>query len=122
MTTHNDIADRYIALWNETDPARRQALIAGTFAVEAVYRDPMMQGDGHAGIDAMIAGVQERFAGLRFYRFGDADGHGDRLRFSWTLAPDGGEPIARGTDFATVADGRLSSVTGFFDLLPAAAA
>lgn len=122
MTMHNDLADRYIALWNETDPTRRRTLIAETFAEDASYRDPVMQGDGHAGIDTMIAGVQERFAGHAFSRLGEADGHGDRMRFSWALAPADGAAIVEGTDFATVVDGKLASVTGFFDLLPAEAA
>jgi hypothetical protein len=38
------------------------------------------------------------------------------VRFSWTLAANGGDPVAVGTDFATVAsDGRLSAVTGFLE-------
>lgn len=42
--------------------------------------------------------------------------HHDRLRFSWTLAANEGDPVAIGTDFATVAsDGRLSTVTGFLE-------
>ena len=52
---------------------------------------------------------------------GAVDGHNDRLRFSWALGPEGGEPLARGTDFALLsADGRLRSVTGFLDQMPTA--
>jgi len=38
------------------------------------------------------------------------------VRFSWSLALDGGEPIVRGLDFALVADdGCLRAVTGFLE-------
>jgi hypothetical protein len=119
MTDHSDLIDRYIASWNETDGGRRRGLIAATFSEGASYLDPVMQADGHAGIDALIAGVHARFPGHRFSRTGAVDAHHDRLRFSWALAPEDGEPVVKGTDFAVVtADARLAAVTGFFDLLP----
>jgi hypothetical protein len=81
MSTHTDVIDRYFAIWNETDPARRRRLIAKTWTESANYLDPLMHGDGQAGIDAMIAGVQQRFPGHQFRRTGDIDSHHDRLRF-----------------------------------------
>ena len=46
----------------------------------------------------------------------------DRVRFHWTLAPEGGPTLVAGIDFATLAEGgRLASVTGFFDQVPKAA-
>jgi len=121
MTDHTDLIDQYIAAWNETDDTRRRALVAATFSEDASYLDPVMQGQGHAGIDGMIAGVQARFPGHRFHRSGAVDAHHDHLRFSWELAPTGGEALVKGTDFAVLgADARLATVTGFFDLLPAA--
>jgi hypothetical protein len=120
MTDHSDLIDRYIAAWNATDAGSRRALVAGAFAEDATYLDPLMQGTGHAGIDAMIAGVQSRFPAHEFRRSGKVDAHHDHLRFSWELAPEGGEAFIKGTDFAVLgADARLAAVTGFFDLLPA---
>ena len=51
------------------------------------------------------------------------DLHHDRVRFTWQLHPaGGGEPVATGTDYCTVAeDGRLRHVTGFLEQAPAAA-
>ena len=120
MSDHTDLIDRYLAAWNETDAGRRRDLIAGTFASDVSYLDPVMQGDGHDGIGALIEGVHARFPGHRFSRIGSVDAHHDRVRFSWALAPHGGEALVKGTDFATLAaDARLAAVTGFFDLLPA---
>ena len=71
MDQLTDLIDRYIAVWNETDPAVRRDLIARTWTPTALYRDPVQEGDGRDGIDAMIRTVQERFAGHRFRRTGD---------------------------------------------------
>jgi hypothetical protein len=125
MTDYTDLIDRYIAVWNEADAKRRRDLIAQTWSEAASYVDPAVQGAGHAGIDAMVAGVQQRFPGHRFRRTGAVEAHNDRLRFGWDLAPEGGLPIVTGTDFGVVAaDGRLFAITGFFDrvAIPAPAA
>ena len=53
-SVYTDLIDRYFDAWNEPDVARRRALIDATYASDAAYRDPLMTGDGHAGIDAMI--------------------------------------------------------------------
>lgn len=116
----SETIERYIASWNETNAERRRALIARTFAEAASYVDPMMEGHGHAEIDAMIGGVQERFPGLRFRLAGAVDTHHGNARFSWELVPETGGPVAKGTDFAALAeDGRLRSVTGFLDAVTA---
>ena len=117
MTDITTIVDGYIAAWNETDPDRRRALVADTFADDASYLDPLMSGDGHDGIAAMIAGAQQQFPGHRFELSAGPDAHHDRVRFAWTLVgADGGAPVAAGVDFATVADdGRLRAVTGFLE-------
>ncbi len=118
----SDLIDRYIAAWNETDAGRRRDLIARTWTEDATYVDPLMRGDGAAGIDAMIAGVQARFPGWRFARLGTVDAHGDRVRFAWALGPEGAEAPIAGTDFAVLSPGgRLAAVTGFIDRMPAAA-
>jgi len=118
------VVERYIQIWNETDANARQALVAKTWTTDATYLDPMMRGDGAAGIDAMIAGVQAQFPGFLFRRIGNVDAHNDWLRFSWEcgLGADGAAQLA-GTDFARLsANGRLASVTGFLDLAPGEAA
>jgi hypothetical protein len=108
--------ERYIAMWNETDAGRRRALIAETVTQDAHYVDPLMTGEGIDGIDAMIAAAQSQFPDHSFTLVGGPDAHHEYVRFSWSLGATGGEPVARGTDFATVAgDGRLAAVTGFLE-------
>jgi hypothetical protein len=120
MIDAQNIAQRYIASWNETNTATRGQLVDALWTDDARYADPMMQADGPAAIAALIGGVHSQFPGCQFALTGQADGHGPFVRFSWSLGNGNGQVIARGTDFASVdADGRLSQVTGFLDQVTA---
>jgi hypothetical protein len=118
MTDVHTIASRYIELWNERQPGRRREMLAANWADDAKYVDPLMSGDGHDGVDALIAGVQQRFPDFRFHLIGQPNGFGDHIRFSWGLGPEGADSPIKGTDFAIVRDGRIGSVTGFLDQVP----
>jgi hypothetical protein len=116
------IAERYLAAWNEGNADRRIGLVAEAFAADASYLDPMMQGEGHEGISAMIGAALAHFPGHSFSLIGTPESHHDRIRFSWALSAAGAAPVARGTDFARLSDdGRLQAVTGFLDQVPGAA-
>lgn len=121
MTDATSIANRYIAVWNETDPQHRRALLAQGWAATATYIDPLMQGQGYDQIDALIGAVHQRFPGFRFSLAGKADGYADHVRFSWELGPEGGESLIKGTDFVELDGERLKAVTGFLDQVPAGA-
>jgi hypothetical protein len=115
------IAQRYIAVWNETDGARRAALIEAGWTADARYVDPIAQASGREQISALVGAVQQRYPGFRFNLFGKAEAHGDNLRFSWTLGPSGAQDLIQGTDFAQIDAGKLRSVTGFLDKVPVGA-
>ncbi|MBW7974610.1 nuclear transport factor 2 family protein [Bradyrhizobium sp. BR 10289] len=119
MTNYAAIAHCYIDLWNERTTSRRRELLSETWTADASYVDPLMKGDGPDGIDALIAGVQQRFPEFRFTLIGEPNGYGDHLRFSWGLGPDGVDGLIKGTDFAVLKDGRIRSITGFLDQVPA---
>ncbi len=123
MTSINEAVASYIATWNETDARRRRELVARTWADDGSYLDAHREGTGHAGIDAMIGAVQERFAGYRFRLSSGIEAHNGRVRFSWTAGGTDTAPLFfAGTDFAELAeDGRLRMVTGFTDAMPSAA-
>jgi hypothetical protein len=119
MEQYVEVVERYLAVWNETDSARRRDLIARSWADGASYRDPLMEGDGHAGIDALVQGVHQQFPGYRFRRIGTVDGHHTYVRFAWELGPEGEPAPIAGSDVAILApDGRLQSVIGFLDRVP----
>jgi SnoaL-like domain len=121
MTDINAIAKTYIELWNEPTQGRRRELLAANWTSDAKYVDPLMAGDGHDGVDALIAGVQQRFPDFKFKLIGEPNGFGDHVRFSWGLGPDGADSPIKGTDFAVLSGGRIRSITGFLDQVPQAA-
>ena len=121
MTDINSIARRYIDLWNERMPSRRREMLSEDWTADATYVDPVMSGDGHDGVEALIAGVQERFPDFKFKLIGEPNGYGDHVRFSWGLGPDGVDSPIKGTDFAVIDNGKIRSITGFLDQVPAGA-
>ena len=121
MSQAQHIADRYIAAWNETDADRRMALLSEDWTDDAAYIDPLTKVAGRGEIGALIAGVQTRFPGFRFALSGRPDGHGDHVRFSWSLGPAGVEPPIEGSDVVMTYGGKIACVIGFLDKVPRAA-
>lgn len=123
MSDPRTIVDTYLGMWNETDPARRTALIEQAWASDARYVDPVLKAEGYRAISDMVAGVHARFPGHRFERVGGIDSHNGQLRFAWRLAAPDGTIAVAGLDVGELAaDGRLRHITGFFGELPAEAA
>ena len=121
MTDHTEAVSRYLAIWNEPDADTRATQIAEVFASTCSYTDPLASVDGREGVAAVISGAREQFAGLEFSLLGTVDCHHNIARFQWGLAPAGAdEPLAIGFDVAvTDDDGRITSVLGFLDKVPA---
>jgi hypothetical protein len=106
--------DAYLATWNETDAAARQALAAQALGADLWYRDPMLEADGLAAYDGMIAAVQAQMPGLVMTRTSPIDAHRDVVRFNWALGAPGEAPVFAGLDVAkTDADGKLHRIIGF---------
>ena len=122
MTDVKQVAHRYIELWNERASNRRREMLAANWTSDARYVDPLMSGDGHDGVDALISGVQQKFPDFKFTLIGEPNGFGEHVRFSWGLGPDGTDSPIKGTDFALLSkDGRIKSITGFLDQVPQSA-
>jgi SnoaL-like protein len=122
MTTYDDLAQRYIDTWNETDPSARRAAVDQLFTEDARYVDPMAAADGREAIASMIGAVQQQFPDFRFRLAGPVDGHHDQARFGWELGPNGSDAPIVGFDVVTTdSSGRIQTVLGFLDKVPAAA-
>jgi hypothetical protein len=120
MTTFDELAQRYIELWNETDPASRRRAVEDLWSEDARYVDPMVDAQGREAIDQTIGAVQGQFPGFVFRLAGPVDAHHNQGRFTWELGPAGGEAPIVGFDVAvTDAEGRLQTVLGFLDRVPA---
>lgn len=76
----------------------------------------------------MLAAVQARFPGFAcpehsrrvLKRTSAVDCHNDCARFAWSLGPAAGPAVVEGIDFCALSpEGRLVSVAGFIDRMPA---
>ncbi len=119
MSDFTQLAEQYIATWNETDPSARRALIDKIWAQDGRYIDPLAEVTGRDQVDTVIAAVQAQFGGMTFRLASVVDAHHDQARFTWAAGPDGGDPVVIGFDVAQRdADGRLALVLGFLDKAP----
>ncbi len=109
------VAD-YFTMFNETDADRRAAVIARTWTADAGYLDPLLSASGTDELNAMVGAVHQQYPGHRFALTGPIDAHHDRARWAWELRTPAGELFVAGVDYAVLAaDGRLRTVTGFFE-------
>lgn len=118
----NNVTASYLATWNEQDADARAKLLADHWADNASYTDPLAQAAGVEAISATIAAVHQQFPGFVFTAVGEADSHHQQTRFQWGLGPEGAEPLVIGFDVVVTDDeGRIETVLGFLDKVPAAA-
>jgi hypothetical protein len=121
VTTYDELAQRYIDTWNETDPSARRAAVDQLYTEDASYIDPLAVADGREAIASMIGAVQQQFPGFRFRLAGPVDGHHNQARFGWELGPDGEPAPIVGFDVAVTDDaGKIRTVLGFLDKVPPA--
>ncbi|MBD0842946.1 nuclear transport factor 2 family protein [Streptomyces sp. TRM68416] len=112
---------RYFEAWNAEGPDRLAKAVAEAWAPEGSYTDPLADVRGQEGIVAVISAARARFPGFAFRLAGRVDGHHDTARFSWELVSeaDGSAPVA-GFDVITLdTEGRIRTVLGFLDRVPA---
>ena len=117
-----EIIDRYIAAWNETDARQRRELVGTLWAADGSYTDPLAAVRGPDAIAGLIGLAQQQFPGFVFTLGGPVDANHNQARFTWHLGPDGAEPVVIGFDVVVLDDGgHIASVHGFLDKVPAIA-
>lgn len=121
---HEIAVARYFEAWNASDAEELTKAVATAWSTDGTYTDPLADVHGHEQIAAVIAAAHEQFPGFSFRPTGVVDGHHHTARFGWELVggTDGSTPVA-GFDVITLDDeGRIRSVYGFLDRVPAGAA
>ena len=119
----NELAARYVALWNETDPQRRRRRIAELYAPDAVYvfyrRDPVR---GRAALEEQMAYTHSLYdpMGYRFRSSHNAVGHHNLIRLNWVMVSgDDGEMEMAGQDVLVLGDdGLIQADYQFHDTKP----
>lgn len=113
--------EAYLASLDEADGARRDELVARSWAEDGRYTDPLQEHTGHAELASIQGAVQHAYPGASFRRTSGLDVHHESVRFSWELVNPDGSVVVAGIDVGTVGpDGRLTSIVGFFGDLPEA--
>jgi hypothetical protein len=121
MSDVDVVVEKYLAAWNERDPAARRTALADCCADTVRYVDPLAEVEGLDALDAAIGAAQEQFPGFVFTLLGAIDAHHNQARFGWELAPPGRPAPVAGFDVVVFApDGRIQTVLGFLDRMPGA--
>ena len=129
MTETHELAERYIALWNEPDADRRRRMIAELWTedgrhilqppqeIRAIAARPglamtaILEARGYEEIEARAASAYEhwvRSERLKFRGRDDAERIGDVVKFHWEAVATDGEPYGVGLNFLVLAaDGRI---------------
>jgi hypothetical protein len=124
-----ELAEKYLALWNEPDADRRRRMIAELWAEDGrhVLQPPqeiraiaaqagigltaILEARGYEEIEARVASAYEHWVGsegLSFRGRDDAERLGDVVKFHWEAVANNGELFAVGLDFLVLAaDGRI---------------
>lgn len=108
-------ADRFLALWAETDPAARRAALSELSRDSLAFRDRYSCTEGKDDLDAHIAAYQRFMPGLRLERQGEVRQCQGTALVDWVAKGPDGALRGKGTSvFELAADGRIEGVTGFW--------
>jgi hypothetical protein len=114
MGLPQEIVDRYVALWNEANPAVRALEIRALWAPDGAnfYRDKMVI--GYLALEERVAASHDKNVASSNYRFRDrkdARQTHNGVAFTWEMVSAGGnEVLAVGLEILLLdADGRLSA-------------
>ena len=121
MTTQTiDLAERYVAMWNEADPDARRGVIRELWAEDAAHilqppqemREtaatigffaPVLEARGRRALEARVERAHEEFVASGEYVFrprGDTIQLGDVVKFGWEMIRvAGGEQAGAGVEF-----------------------
>jgi hypothetical protein len=124
-----ELAEKYLALWNEPDADRRRWMIAELWTqdarhllqppqqIRAIAAQPgigltaILEARGHEEIQARAASAYEHWVGsegLSFRGRDDVERLGDVVKFHWEAVAKDGELFAVGLNFLVLAaDGRI---------------
>ena len=132
-----ELADRYLALWNEPDADRRRRTIAELWTedgrhflqppqeIREIAAQPgigltaILEARGHEEIEARVTSAYEHWVGSEGFSFrgrDDAEQLGDVVKFHWEARDKNGETFAVGLHFLVLAaDGRIERDYTFVD-------
>jgi len=97
MIDAQELADRYVAVWNETDSERRRSQISALWVPEGQHYVGLREVLGYAGLEQRITDSHNksvRQGGNRFRAIKDARMLRDIVIFHWQMLPTAEDRIA----------------------------
>jgi hypothetical protein len=127
MRVPEELVDRYVAIWNESDAGRRRSAVTELWTEDAIHLlEPpedvrlaaaalevtsSFQARGHQELEARVARAYQEFVAPGQFAFrsqGNAARLGDVVKFNWEMVSSSGEVAAVGLEFMILAaDGRV---------------
>ena len=114
MSAAQELAERYVAVWNETDAAVRRKSIADLWTREGQHYARTLEARGYDELEKRITGSHEKnvlSGGYRFHANRDAQALRDVVTFGWEMLPAAGGDVAASGSIVLVLDdqGRILS-------------
>jgi len=98
-----DLVNRYVAVWNESDPHVRRKSISELWAPDGATYHRFIDARGREAVEARVAGSWVKWVQTNGYIFRsrrNVRAHHDVVAFSWEMVPaGGGEGAAMGLEF-----------------------
>jgi hypothetical protein len=129
MRDPSELADRYVALWNEPDPDQRRQLVEELWTENGAHilQPPQemreiaarpgiglsarLEARGHAALEARATSAHEEFVASGAFRFRRRDNVqriADVVKFNWEMVSTDGEVVGVGLEFLVLgSDGRI---------------
>jgi hypothetical protein len=104
---YNQLAERYVASWNEKDPDLRHKLIEELWAEDATYYNRLFVARGREVIEFAVGRAHDEYftKGFSFKSQNDAYGHHNGAKFGWVMVSTAtGEVDTFGYDFIILND------------------
>jgi hypothetical protein len=112
MSDSQQLADRYVAVWNETNPEARRQAIAGLWLPEGIHYVRDREARGYAALEQRIIGSHQknvRDGGYRFRAVKNAQALRNAVTFNWEMVASDGKVAAVGLEFLIVDElGRIT--------------
>ena len=92
MSDVQKLADRYVAIWNETDDAMRRKTIAEIWAADGRHYSGTLEAHGYDALEKRITGSNEKnikIGGNRFRSVKNAQALRNVVFFNWEMTPAG---------------------------------
>jgi hypothetical protein len=103
MTEAQDLAERYVAVWNERDPVARRHTIEALWVPDGLHYMGAREARGYEALEQRIIGSYEknvRDAGYLFRAMPNAQALRNVVTFNWQMIrPASEEVLATGLEF-----------------------